>query len=56
MRVTGQSAETVMLVSSLRDVIQNQSQEIERLQQKLKQATSSDSDEVRSIKFPVASI
>jgi hypothetical protein len=47
----GQDAETAMLVGSLRDVIRNQSQEIESLQQKLKQATSSAGDEVRSTSY-----
>jgi hypothetical protein len=36
-----------MLVASLRDVIHNQSQEIEKLQKQLKEASSSNGDEVR---------
>lgn len=49
----GQNAESAMLVASLRDVIHNQAQEIERLQNKLQAKTSSDGDEVRSMSFMV---
>ena len=38
---SGQSAEAVMLISSLRDVIRQQSVEIESLQKRLKEAENS---------------
>jgi len=54
---SGQNAETIMLVSSLRDVIRNQSQEIEGLQQKLNQATSgSNIDNLAKLQAEVESL
>lgn len=53
---SGQNAETVMLVSSLRDVIRNQSLEIENLQQKLNQAKGSIGDEVTKFQAQIASL
>ena len=43
---SGQNAETAMLVASLKQTVSRQSQEIESLQNKLKEASSRD-DEVR---------
>ncbi|KAF9462392.1 p115 like vesicle tethering protein [Collybia nuda] len=50
---SGQNAETVMLVASLRDVIRNQSEEIERLQRQLKDRSSSQEDELIALKKQV---
>lgn len=38
--ISGQSAETAMLVASLRDVIRAQSEEVEQLQMKLREKSS----------------
>ena len=45
--VSGQSAEAAILISSLRDVIRQQSGEIESLQKQLKEATVSTGNQVR---------
>lgn len=42
-----------MLVASLRDVIRNQSEEIENLQKQLKNASSSNGDEVKQKHLPI---
>jgi predicted ABC-type transport system involved in lysophospholipase L1 biosynthesis ATPase subunit len=44
---SGQSAEAVILISSLRDVIRQQSGEIEALQKRLKEASMSTGSQVR---------
>ncbi|KAJ7023419.1 p115 like vesicle tethering protein [Mycena alexandri] len=57
---SGQSLETAMLVSSLRDVIRNQSQEIETLQRQLKEkaasASASASADAETLREQVASL
>jgi hypothetical protein len=45
-RRSGQSAEAVILISSLRDVIRQQSGEIESLQKRLKEASTSTGSQV----------
>lgn len=45
--VIGPSAESAMLISSLRDVIRNQTQEIESLQRQLQEKTNAGAGEVR---------
>ncbi|KAJ7033456.1 p115 like vesicle tethering protein [Mycena alexandri] len=59
---SGQSLETAMLISSLRDVIRNQSQEIETLQRQLKEkaasasASASADAELKTLREQVASL
>ncbi|RDB24943.1 hypothetical protein Hypma_007404 [Hypsizygus marmoreus] len=53
---SGQNAEATMLIASLRDVIRNQSQEIENLQRKVKELSASNGDEVASLKAEVSSL
>ncbi|KAJ7478630.1 p115 like vesicle tethering protein [Mycena galericulata] len=53
---SGQSVETAMLISSLRDVIRNQAQEIETLQRQLKEKTSAGTDELKTLREQVASL
>ncbi|KAJ6488233.1 p115 like vesicle tethering protein [Mycena vitilis] len=53
---SGQSLESAMLISSLRDVIRNQTQEIETLQRQLKEKASTGADELISLRDQVASL
>ncbi|KAJ7744676.1 p115 like vesicle tethering protein [Mycena metata] len=59
---SGQSLESAMLISSLRDVIRNQSQEIETLQRQLKEkaasasASASANAEIKTLREQVASL
>ncbi|KAJ7125418.1 p115 like vesicle tethering protein [Mycena epipterygia] len=53
---SGQSVETAMLISSLRDAIRNQTQEIERLQRQLTEKTSAGADELKTLRDQVASL
>ncbi|KAJ7722055.1 p115 like vesicle tethering protein [Mycena maculata] len=53
---SGQSVETAMLISSLRDVIRNQTQEIETLQRQLKEKTSAGTSELKTLQDQVASL
>ncbi|KAJ7647909.1 p115 like vesicle tethering protein [Roridomyces roridus] len=56
---SGPSVESAMLISSLRDVIQNQTQEIETLQQQLKEKPTNagaSADELQSLRDQVASL
>ncbi|KAJ7350860.1 p115 like vesicle tethering protein [Mycena albidolilacea] len=53
---SGQSLETAMLISSLRDVIRNQTNEIEALQRQLKEKTSAGTDELKTLRDEVSSL
>ncbi|KAJ6534017.1 p115 like vesicle tethering protein [Mycena vulgaris] len=53
---SGQNLESAMLISSLRDVIRNQTQEIETLQRQLKEKTSTGADELKTLRDQVASL
>ncbi|KAJ7496582.1 p115 like vesicle tethering protein [Mycena latifolia] len=53
---SGQSLESAMLISSLRDVIRNQTQEIETLQRQLKEKTSAGTAEFQTLRDQVASL
>ncbi|KAG6856748.1 hypothetical protein H0H87_001092 [Tephrocybe sp. NHM501043] len=53
---SGQNAEAAILVASLREMIRTQSQEIETLQRKVKELTSSNVDEVAALKTQVESL
>jgi hypothetical protein len=47
---TGPSAESAMLISSLRDVIRTQAQELDTLQAKLKELSTSSASQVRQMR------
>ncbi|KAG5653789.1 hypothetical protein H0H81_010459 [Sphagnurus paluster] len=51
-----QNAEATMLIASLRDVIHSQSQEMEELQRKVQQLTTSNADEVDALRAQVQSL
>ncbi|KAJ7672122.1 p115 like vesicle tethering protein [Mycena rosella] len=51
-----QSLESTMLISSLRDVIRNQTQEIETLQRQLKDKNSAGADELQTLRDQVAGL
>ncbi|KAG5642214.1 hypothetical protein DXG03_003406 [Asterophora parasitica] len=53
---SGQSAEATMLIASLRDVIRSQAQEIEDLQRKVKELTTSRTNELAAVKAEVATL
>ncbi|KAJ7252415.1 p115 like vesicle tethering protein [Mycena haematopus] len=53
---SGQNLESAMLISSLRDVIQKQTNEIEALQRQLKEKTSAGTDELKRLGDEVASL
>ncbi|KAJ7133695.1 p115 like vesicle tethering protein [Mycena crocata] len=53
---SGQSLETAMLIQSLRDVIRNQTQEIETLQRQLKEKTSTGTEELNILRDQVAGL
>ncbi|KAF7362494.1 hypothetical protein MVEN_00597100 [Mycena venus] len=52
----GQNLESAMLISSLRDAIRNQTNEIEALQRQLKEKTSAGADELKTLRDQVASL
>ncbi|KAJ6593169.1 p115 like vesicle tethering protein [Mycena capillaripes] len=53
---SGPSLESAMLISSLRDVIQKQTQEIETLQRQLKEKKSAGTEELKTLQDQVASL
>ncbi|KAF8161793.1 p115 like vesicle tethering protein [Mycena galopus ATCC 62051] len=53
---SGQSLESAMLISSLRDVIQKQTTEIEALQRQLQEKASAGTDELKTLRDEVASL
>ncbi|KAJ7099330.1 p115 like vesicle tethering protein [Mycena belliarum] len=52
----GQSVESAMLISSLRDVIRNQTQEIEALQRQVKEKAGAGASELQTLREQVASL
>lgn len=53
---SGQNTESTMLVASLRDVIRQQSEEIEQLKKKLKEAASTSFNEVSKLQTQISSL